>query len=167
MGRTDWGDTMQQCSICGTSNFAPEGNKYGTPLCCWDCGIVFCDACAGRSQDPPGVPMLQCPACHTSTVEPANPTPERSAAIRDAILEHLPDADIRTDQNSTVRVYWRDTCSHIAPLEIGGYRVTAGDELAQSRNLVYEMAHSSLSPSQSNAVEELVGACQSIVSKRK
>lgn len=82
------------------------------------------------------------------------------------IQKRLPSADIRTDQCSTVRVYWRDVMGGIMPLETGGYLVSAGDALDPADEITFDMSHSSQCSSAWDAVHRLIEYGLAIVSKR-
>ncbi|GAB5407545.1 MAG: hypothetical protein Aurels2KO_57760 [Aureliella sp.] len=86
--------------------------------------------------------------------------------FRDIILKRIPDADVRIDQCTTIRVYWRDVVAAIRPLDSGGYHVSAGDALAQSENITFEMSASSDCQSDWDAIHCLVEYCLTVVSQR-
>jgi hypothetical protein len=85
---------------------------------------------------------------------------------RRAIALLLPDADIRTDQCNTVRVYWRDICGGVRQLPDGGFFVTAGDASQQDDNLVFESSYSERIDNEADAIDRLASAYKSIDCKR-
>ena len=105
------------CNTCGASTTS-TGDSKPFPVFCPNCGVL------GIVTD--------------SLVDPYGDADLPSTGadwFRDVLERRLPDADVRTDQCSTVRVYWRNVVAGIRPLDPGGYHVSAGDALAQSDNI--------------------------------
>ena len=140
---------QDNCHACGSRTTATSDSKPFT-VYCPNCGVL------GVVTD--------------SLVDPYNdsnlPTDVGPEWFRAAICNRLPGADIRTDQCTTVRVYWQDVVAGIVPLSTDGYRVSAGDALDQSDNITFEMSLSSPCASHWDAVHLLIEYCLAVVSRR-
>ena len=136
------------CNTCGASTTSTGDCKPFTVFCpnCRVFGIV-----ADSLVDPYGDADL------SST---------GSQWFCDVLECRLPDVDVRTDQCSTVRIYWRNVVAGIRPLDSGGYDVSAGDALAQSDNITFEMSASSECDTEWNAVHCVIEYCLNIISQR-
>jgi hypothetical protein len=140
-------DTL--CYSCGSPTTATSDVKPFI-LYCPNCGVL------GIVTDSLEDPYSDC------ELSPASSTEWFRARIR----SRLPAADIRTDQCTTIRVYWRNVVAGIRPLKTGGYIVSAGDALKQEENITFECPYSSKCLSEWEAVHQLVEYCLEIISKR-
>ena len=136
------------CNTCGASTTSTGDSKPLTVFCP-NCGVL------GIVTD--------------SLVDPfgdADLSSTGSDWFRDVLQRRLPDADVRTDQCSTVRIYWRNVVAGIRTLDSGSYHVSAGDALAQSDNITFETSATSECDTEWDAVHRVIEYCLTVLSQR-